>query len=72
MSFDNDKIFQDEKAWTRYDCGDEGDVCVYRRCPECGKYVKEGKLLMNMAGEVRLQEWKCKTHGEITPFFLRD
>lgn len=65
-------ICDDVKAWTRYSGGDEGDICVYRRCPECGKYLKAGEVLTNMAGEAKVQGWTCKKHGEIEPFYLRD
>ena len=61
-------ILEDAKAWTRYTGNDEGDICVYRRCPECGKYVTEGKV--TNAGPTT--GWKCKTHGKIEPFYLRD
>lgn len=65
-------ICNDEKAWTRY-TGDCGDVCVYRRCPECGKYLKEGKVFTNRLTErVKLTGWICKKHGEVEPFYLRD
>jgi len=67
MILESEKIFEDEKAWTRYECGGEGDICVYRRCPECGKYLKEGKVFTNS-----VKGWICKTHGEVEPFWLRD
>ncbi len=68
---DLDKICNDTKAWTRYG-SEEGDICVYRRCPECGRYVTHGKLLTNIEGDVKLIGWICKTHGEVEPFYLWD
>ena len=62
-----EKICADEKAWTRYEGGGEGDICVYRRCPECGKYLKEGKVTNG-----GVEGWMCKVHGEVEPFWLRD
>lgn len=64
-------IWEDEKAWTRY-VDDEGEICVYRRCPECGKYLKDGEVRTNMAGEAKLHGWTCKKHGEVTPFYIID
>jgi hypothetical protein len=65
LGFDQ-KIFQDDTAWLRYDCGDEGDICVYRRC-HCGKYLATGKVFTN-----NVKGWICKTHGEVEPFWVRD
>lgn len=67
-------ICDDVKAWTRYSGGgdDEGDICVYRRCTKCGRYLKTGKVLTNIAGEAKLKDWTCKKHGEIEPFYLID
>ena len=67
-----EKMCMDERSWERYDCGDEGDICVYRRCPECGKWIKEGIIKTNLAGEVKLEGWLCKKHGEVEPFWVRD
>jgi hypothetical protein len=67
-----EKICDDVKAWVRYSGGSEGDICVYRRCPECGKYLKAGKVLTNMEGEAKLKGYTCKKHGEVEPFYLRD
>ena len=64
-------ICHDVKAWTRYSDGDQGDICVYRRCPECGRYLKSGIVLTNLAGEAKVQGWTCKKHGEVEPFYLR-
>lgn len=65
-------ICEDTKAWTRYSGGDDSDICVYRRCPECGKYLKTGEVLTNLADEAKVQGWTCKKHGEVEPFYLRD
>lgn len=45
----------------------ESDLLVYPRCPECGKFIKEGNILVNGLDEVKFTGWVCKTHGEVTP-----
>ncbi len=65
-------ICNDERAWVRFDGGDEGDICVYARCPNCGRYLKHGKCFANLAEHYRLSGWICKVHGEIEPFATRD
>lgn len=69
---DVEKIAHDTKSWIRYGSQDEDDVCIYRRCPKCGKYIKTGKVFTNMAGEVKLLKWTCKIHGEVEPFYIWD
>jgi hypothetical protein len=69
---DFETICEDVKAWTRYDCGDDGDIVVYRRCPECGRYLKKGEVLTNMAGDAKVKGWICKKDGEVEPFWTRD
>ena len=65
MGFD-DKIFQDETCWDRYTCEEYGDICVYNRC-HCGRYLKKGKVYPNS-----VIGFKCKIHGEVEPFWMRD
>ena len=69
---DEDKIYEDEARWTCFK-GETPDetIGVYRRCPECGRFITEGKLFINFAGYIRLEGWKCKQHGEIEPFYYR-
>lgn len=67
-----EQICEDTKAWTRYHFGNDGDVCVYRRCPECGRYLKAGEILVNLNGDAKAQGFICKKHGEVEPFYLRD
>lgn len=65
------EVCEDKKAWVRYP-DDDGDICVLRKCPECGKYITVGKLATNGAGECRFENWNCKKHGSVKPFYLRD
>ena len=59
------------QPWVGYDV--EGStVWVVRRCPACGRYIKEGKLQTNFEGQVRCAGWRCKSHGEVEPFWLYD
>lgn len=68
----DEKIFQDEKRWLLYPDSEDGDICVYCRCPECGKFIKKGELFTNKGGEAQFKNWICKKHGEVTPFYVRD
>jgi hypothetical protein len=61
-------ICMDEKAWVRFTGEGESDICVYRRCPDCGRYLKTGKITYGG----KTTGWICKTHGEVTPFWTRD
>ena len=65
-------ILEDEKSWIRFDGDGDGDICVYCRCPECGKYITRGKCLGNGNGVIVLVGFKCFNHGELTPFWIRD
>ena len=67
------QIYEDVKAWMFFDGEDESEtIGVYCRCTECGRYIKRGKLLMNRMGDVKLQGFICKVHGEIEPYYDRD
>ena len=67
-----EQIFNDEMAWVCYEGHEENEtVGVYRRCPECGRYLKEGELLANLDGEIEVRGWICKKHGEVEPYFDR-
>lgn len=69
---DLEKIYLDKTAWI-YFTGESGEtIGVYCKCPECGRYVKHGKLLINRFGNIKLQGFICKIHGEIQPYFDRD
>lgn len=72
MFYTDENIFEDTKAWTRYDCGNDGDICVYRRCPKCGRYLKIGEVFTNLNGDAKVENWVCKKHGIVEPFYLRD
>lgn len=70
--FDESVIFDDITAWVTYE-GNYPDETfwVYRRC-ECGMYLKQGQLLVNLNDEVKLTGWICKKCGEIEPFHILD
>ena len=64
-----------EKEWklnfVHYEASGE-HIAVYRKCPECCRYLKKGELWTNMDGEVaKLKGWICREHGEIEPFWDR-
>lgn len=67
-----EKIYEDEKSWMYFE-GEtkEETIGVYCKC-HCGQFLKRGQLLMNKAGEVKLVNFICKKHGEVTPYFDRD
>ena len=66
------EIFEDIKSWSYFEGENEyEEIAVYRRCPECGKYLKKGEVLMNMDGDVKLENWRCSVHGEVKPYFER-
>ncbi len=68
-----EQIYNDTKAWMYFKGESENEtIGVYCRCPECSCYVRRGELLMNRNGDVKLQGFICKRHGEIQPYFDRD
>jgi len=70
---DLEKIYEDKKAWMFFEGETECEtIGVYCRCTECSKYVKRGKMLMNIIGEVKFEGFICKQHGEIQPYYDRD
>lgn len=58
--------------WYTYNIEEHGNVLVYPCCPECHKFLTKGILLTNMDGQVKLEKWICKTHGEIQPHYEYD
>jgi uncharacterized OB-fold protein len=60
MTFENEPGFI-------YSFEEFGELIVYTRCPECGRYIKKGECFANMLGEIRLTGWMCKKHGEVQP-----
>lgn len=67
------EIYEDVKRWHRFGNDDEGDdICVYARCPECGRFLTIGRVWENFNEGVKLEGWKCKKHGEVEPYFERD
>lgn len=69
---DLEKVYADERAWVTYEGHEpEETIGVYRRCPECGRYLKKGELLTNMDGEIKVRGWICRIHGEVEPFYAR-
>ena len=66
------EIIEDTTAWNYFEGESEYEsIAVYRRCPECGKYLTKGDLLMNREGDIKLEKWRCKNHGEVKPYFER-
>lgn len=77
MHYDEDnsmeRIYNDAKSWVYYEDDEEGTtIGVYRRCPQCGRYLPKGKLLLNGLGKVSLKDWHCKKHGAVQPYFDRN
>jgi len=67
-----EQIYEDKKCWIYFEGETEDEtICVYCRCPKCGRYLKYGELLMNMIGEIELTKFVCKKHGEIEPYCER-
>jgi len=48
-----------------------GEIYVVRLCPTCGRFIKKGRLFVNLLGNVRLDSWICKRCGEIKPYWFR-
>jgi hypothetical protein len=44
-----------------------GTLCVHKKCPNCGRFVKEGDVIINMLDNVMLPNWTCSKCGEINP-----
>lgn len=62
--------FGENEPVIEYDIGEDGihgEYWVLRRCPECGRFIKIGKVLSNADGEVKLEDWICKHCGPIEP-----
>ena len=67
---DLEDIYNDTKAWMYFVGEDEGSgISVYCRCPECGRYLKRGKLYTNKLGTLRFKGFKCKIHGDVEPYY---
>ena len=68
---DLEDIWEDEKRWIHFEGESKNEtLSVYCRCTECGRFIKKGILLMNRAGEIKLEGWICKKHKEIQPYVL--
>lgn len=51
-----------------FDCGDEhGMIQVIPKCPQCGRFIKAGEVLMNGLGAVTFTGWLCGRDGEVQP-----
>lgn len=65
-----ENIWKDRKRWSYFEGeSKEETILIYCRCVKCGRFLKRGKLLMNHSGNVKLQGWTCKVHGEIQPYW---
>ena len=50
-------------GWDEY-----GMLLVASKCPTCGRFIKEGDVMINKLGDVILLEgWICSKCGEIKP-----
>jgi ribosomal protein S27AE len=48
----------------------EGEIVyVLRACPKCGRFIKDGQVLVNGLGGVELKGWICGRCGEVKPYF---
>lgn len=54
-----------------YDDLEGGEIYVIRLCPNCGRFLKVGELLINLLGGIKLTNWMCKKCGEIQPCWDR-
>ena len=72
--WDEDPDKWEKQPWVCYDLALEEDAVMWvvRRCPHCGRYVSNGKVLTNMEGSINFDGWKCKAHGDVSPFFVWD
>jgi hypothetical protein len=66
-------LLETEEAWKKmtvpFMCEINGSISIYRKCPICGKLIKAGKVFTNINGNVKLEGWICKTHGEVEPYY---
>lgn len=45
-----------------------GMLLVYSKCSNCGRFIKEGDVMINKLGDVKfLEGWICSKCGEIKP-----
>lgn len=55
--------FISEAQWPRlprFYLGEEnGSMVVVPRCSHCGRFIKVGKVLYNMRGEIKFEGWHC-------------
>ena len=55
------------KATSFFDLAGLGTIAIYRVCPVCSRFITEGQIFTNLAGDVKLEGWVCKTHGDVKP-----
>lgn len=60
-----------EGKYAVYPSPDGSFACFIPRCPNCGRFVKAGEILMNREGEIKEKEPNatCKKCGQVSmPF----
>ena len=55
-----------EGKWAIYDIEGEKHY-VMPLCPNCGKFIKMGHILVNGFGSTKVEGFSCKRCGEIEP-----
>lgn len=50
----------------------EGDIWVFPKCPNCGRFIVTGEVYTNEMGNVKLENWVCRKCGEIQPEYIRE
>ena len=60
-----DEISENEPILV-YEDIEGGELYIYPRCG-CGKFLKHGKVFVNVGGRVKFDGWTCSEHGEVDP-----
>ena len=73
-SWDQDPDKWENQPWAFYPSvnGIDGDIWVVRRCPRCGRYIKPGRILYSYANGFAFNNFTCKQHGDVEPFWVWD
>lgn len=69
-----DEFNNPEWEWETAFCYGE-DIIVFRRCPKCGRFIKEGEAVWEYpysdVGRVEFDGWACAHCGLIEPLWTR-
>lgn len=52
-----------------FEISGQGELYVLRQCPDCGRFITTGRVLINGLDQLKLPGWQCKKHGEVKPFW---